>query len=159
VAVKRLVALLAVIGAISAGTAGGVSAGNGAERIPVDCASAYHPLFGFWNAVAYTSDFPPTVPIDPLVDAQDIGFGGHGTGVFTPSGNMEVTCQGHVDDPGSQPYVRFPFRSVTGSCVSLRGGEEFGHGARAFAGEGKLVFTPSGNVTITCHGSFVGVLP
>jgi hypothetical protein len=155
VRVKRFLVLVAVIGAISAGTAGVVSADAGAERIPVECVAAYHPEFGgFVNMVPFTSDTPNFAPIDPIVVGSDMPIFGPGTGVFTPSGNMDVTCTGHFVDPRPLPFVQ-----RRGGCIALRGGDDYGHGSRSYAGEVHVVVTPSGNVTITCHGSFTGILP
>jgi hypothetical protein len=148
--VKRLLLWTAVVGAIGAGTAGAASAGTGAERLPVSCNVAYFPSLGSWGGVAWTPDAPPSVPLDP---EGDFVTGGDGTGVFTPSGNMEVHCEGQADPNHFPPF------NGRGSCVALRGGEEFGHGARSFRGEGELVVTPGGKVIISCHGSFVGILP
>jgi hypothetical protein len=147
---RRFLVLAALVGALGAGTTGVVSAGTGAERLPVRCNVAYLPSLGLWSGAVFTPDTPPSVPIDP---EGDFVTGGDGIGVFTPSGNMEVHCVGQVDPN------HFPSFNGRGGCVALRGGEEFGHGSRSYNGEGELVVTPTGKVIISCHGGFVGILP
>jgi hypothetical protein len=146
----RWLSLFAVV-VSAAVAAGAASAAGGAERVTVSCDAAYFPELGTWFAAVFTPDTPAFVPIGP--EGPGPFAGGDGTAVFTPSGNMEVSCKGEANPLASPPF------SGPGQCVALRGGDEFGHGSRSYNGEGRLVVTPSGNVSITCHGSFTGVVP
>ena len=150
-AMKKLLVVTAMICAIGAGTAGVVAADTAAERIPVGCDVAYFPDLGTWGGAIFTSDTPPFLPIAP--DGPGPFAFGSGTGVFTPSGNMEVNCKGEANLLISPPFTGH------GSCFAARGGDDFGHRSRSYAGEGELVVTANGNVSISCHGAFVGIVP
>jgi hypothetical protein len=124
---------------------------NGAEKVPVSCETEYGGVWGDeFHGVLITPDTPDLIAIGPDVGPY-FAFGS-GTGVFTPNGGFEVTCHGVAD------LTRGPTFVGRGTCFALRGGDEFGHGSRAYAGEGEMVVNPQGKVTITCHGSFTGIL-
>jgi hypothetical protein len=123
----------------------------GAEFVQAACAVEYGFSGSMWEGAVFTSDTPPFPAIGPELGPY-FAFGS-GTAIFTPSGNFEVECHGLVDLTRSPPF------NGRGFCGAVRGGDEFSHGAKSYSGEGELVVTPDGKVTIGCHGSFRGILP
>jgi hypothetical protein len=148
---RRLVLVL-IAAALAAPAAGASSAaGGGAERVHALCVASYSPEDGTWFGFMINPDTPEFFPGGP--DGPGPFAYAGGTAVFTPSGNMEVNRQGEANLVVSPPF------DGRGDCFAVRGGDEFGHGAQGWSGEGELVVTPSGNVSMSCHASFTGILP
>jgi hypothetical protein len=106
---------------------------------------------GRWDGLIRTPDTPEFWNLPDFVGP--FLTGGPGTAVFTPNGNFNVVCHGTSD------LFHAPIFNGQGDCLAARGGDPFGHGAKVYMGTGKIVVNPSGNVTITCHGSFVEIFP
>ena len=169
---KKMLVLLALVSAVAVSATavwagditGGITGGSGAastctptddeyggcpEQVFVQCNAEYPVDSGSWFGSAITPDTPPFLAFGP--DTGPLFALGPGEGVFTADGGMQVTCAGVVRDENP------PF-SGSGRCVAIRGGDEHGHGARQFAGEGVLTVTAEHTFTLTCNGAFTGIL-
>jgi hypothetical protein len=118
---------------------------------------------GLWSAMPSTAPpaapsgtarSSPRTPLGSAPQAPELGpyfASGGGKGVFTPNGNFAVTCHGVADLTTAPTFVGSSF------CFAIRGGDVVGHGGKHYFGTGTMIVNPSGNVTITRHGSFGGI--
>lgn len=149
---KLVVVMTTAVLAFSFGVSSVARAGAGAERIPILCQAEWNPV----TAVTSIYLFAPDTPQTPVGISGFLPFAAaSGYGVFTPSGEMSVSCT-----PNGSPIVN-PVGSTWNaktSCILFRGGADFSLvGAHVYLGTGQVLATPAGNATITCHGSFAGI--
>lgn len=125
---------------------------EGAERLTAECGAT-------WGAPvppghAQVNFFVPDSPDAwPWWWPSEYGYSSRGIGeaVFTPSGQFSLICRGTQDS-------RVPARTVTetGTCYTVR---SLLPPRREFRGDVHIRVTPTGDVLITCHGSFTGLFP
>ncbi|HEY2777935.1 MAG TPA: hypothetical protein VGI77_08515 [Gaiellaceae bacterium] len=145
------VVAVTVLGVVAIG-AGRASAKGGAEHVPISCSSEWNPDTG--TTALYV--FAPDTPLIPVGPSGFLPFtGATGTGVFTPSGRMNIVCGREGDGPFSFPAGLTWHHAV--GCTLYRGGADFSTiGARVYKGTGRVDVTTD-SVQMTCHGSFTGI--
>ena len=141
--------VLAVVAGIAA-LAGPVQAGTGgAQVLPAQCAAEWNPATGNTFTYLWTPDTPPDVPLG--ISGYLPYTGANGAATFTPSGGFSVHCQS-AGKPGGIPFWSTQWNHPS-DCLLLRGPDVY-H-ATYFAGSGRVVVAPNGQVSITCQGGIV----
>jgi hypothetical protein len=143
-------AVVAAVVALAASATAGAGSG-GAERIPISCQSEWDPQSGTTAIYLFAPD-TPEIPVGisgflPYTSAD-------GSGVFTPSGRMNISCT------SNHSYVNPAGATWNGTtpCILFRGGADFSlAGSSVYRGDGHVVVTSSGSVLITCNGAFTGI--
>jgi hypothetical protein len=123
------------------------------ERVQTDCAAEYgNPNISGFSGVLFYQDTPSNIPIQP----QTGPYFAYGSGVtiFRPDGRFSVICYGFANNSNMTPPT-----AVRGKCFAVRHGDAYGHNSDGYNGEGNLIVRNTGNITITCRGTFTGVLP
>jgi hypothetical protein len=155
--------LLAVVVLALVGTPAGVDGSEGstrqakavvaagAERLPAKCYANIWNGIGSLNVGVWTPEYPKYWDVSPPVGAWAIASG---DATFTPSGRVNVRC---VDSPSVLSLdAQWPSGTFKGStsCMTARGGDDLGNGAKVYEGRAKVTTTKNGHVTITCHAEY-----
>jgi len=121
----------------------------GAERLPAICVANIWNGIGSLNVGVWTPEYPKYWDVSPPVGAWATASG---DATFTPSGRVNVRCV----DSHRVLSLEWPSGTFTGStsCMTARGGDDLGNGAKVYEGRAKVTTTKNGHVTITCHAEY-----